>query len=147
MAASDISNIVPPWRWQWPAISMQLSSGLGWEGSQQQRFTRVPGRRVLVLERNEALGGAAIIYRHGSLAIEASLHEIDGLDQDDPEGAALTLARPRPRSSVLSPSMNLRRCAGRRSVPPAVLPHGIDAALSATSARFPASGGILAALF
>ena len=43
------------------------------------------GHRVLVLERNEALGGAAIIYRHGSLAIEASLHEIDGLDQDDPK--------------------------------------------------------------
>jgi all-trans-retinol 13,14-reductase len=27
----------------------------------------------------------ATVYRHGSLAIEASLHEIDGLDGEDPK--------------------------------------------------------------
>jgi hypothetical protein len=43
------------------------------------------GHRVLVLERNVQFGGAATVYRHGSLAIEASLHEIDGLDAEDPK--------------------------------------------------------------
>ena len=43
------------------------------------------GRRVLVLERNETFGGAAAVYKHGALTIEATLHEMDGLDQDDPK--------------------------------------------------------------
>ena len=43
------------------------------------------GHRVLVLERNQKFGGAATIYQHGALAIEASLHEIDGLDPEDPK--------------------------------------------------------------
>ena len=32
------------------------------------------GQRVLVLERNDAVGGAARVYRHGALTVEASLH-------------------------------------------------------------------------
>jgi hypothetical protein len=38
-----------------------------------------------VLERNHNFGGAATVYQHGALAIEASLHEIDGLDAEDPK--------------------------------------------------------------
>ena len=40
---------------------------------------------MLVLERHDAFGGAATVYRHNGLAIEASLHEIDGLDEQDPK--------------------------------------------------------------
>ena len=43
------------------------------------------GLKVLVLERNDNFGGAATVYRHNGLAIEASLHEIDRLDEDDPK--------------------------------------------------------------
>jgi succinate dehydrogenase/fumarate reductase flavoprotein subunit len=52
------------------------------------------GYRVLMLERNHSFGGAATVYRHGGLAIEASLHEIDGLDSDDPKylASAFTVA-------------------------------------------------------
>ena len=47
------------------------------------------GYRVLVLERNQHYGGAATVYRHGALAIEVSLHEIDGLDAEDPKGSIM----------------------------------------------------------
>jgi len=60
-----------------------VGSGLG--GLTAAALYARAGHRVLVLERNDALGGAATIYRHGPLAIEVSLHEIDGLDQDDPK--------------------------------------------------------------
>jgi hypothetical protein len=43
----------------------------------------------LVLERNQSFGGAATVYRHGELATEASLHEIDGLDAEDPKAPIL----------------------------------------------------------
>jgi choline dehydrogenase-like flavoprotein len=43
------------------------------------------GLRVLVLERSERFGGAATVYRHNGLAIEVSLHEMDGFDDDDPK--------------------------------------------------------------
>lgn len=36
------------------------------------------GKRVLMLERMPSFGGAATVYRHGSLTMEASLHETDG---------------------------------------------------------------------
>jgi choline dehydrogenase-like flavoprotein len=60
-----------------------IGSGLG--GLTAGALYARSGRRVLVLERNESCGGAATVYRHGPLAIEASLHEIDGLDADDPK--------------------------------------------------------------
>jgi all-trans-retinol 13,14-reductase len=60
-----------------------IGSGLG--GLTAGALHALAGHRVLVLERNAHLGGAATVYRHGSLAIEASLHEIDGLDGEDPK--------------------------------------------------------------
>ncbi len=94
------------------------------------------GRRVLVLERNETFGGAATVFKHGALAIEASLHEMDGLDQDDPELPTLqSLGLDRDLEFV--DVGDLYEVRGPLIDPPFVLPHGIDAALSAAVARFP----------
>ena len=58
----------------WDAIV--VGSGLGGLAA-GAAFAR-KGKRVLVLERLSNFGGAATIYRHGSLTMEASLHETDG---------------------------------------------------------------------
>jgi len=60
-----------------------VGSGLG--GLTAAALYGRAGARVLVLERSDVCGGAATVYRHGPLAIEVSLHEIDGLDDDDPK--------------------------------------------------------------
>ena len=67
--------------------ALVIGSGLG--GLIAGALYARAGHRVLVLERNAHFGGAATVYRHGALAIEASLHEIDGLDAEDPKGPIL----------------------------------------------------------
>lgn len=62
-----------------------IGSGLG--GLTAGALYARAGHRVLVIERNQNFGGAATVYRHGALAIEASLHEIDGLDPKDPKAS------------------------------------------------------------
>ena len=58
-----------------------IGSGLG--GLTAGALFARHGKRVLVLERQPTLGGAARTYTHGALTIEASLHELDGLDPED----------------------------------------------------------------
>ena len=60
-----------------------IGSGLG--GLTAGALCARAGFKVLVLERNHSFGGAAATYRHQGLTIEASLHEIDGFDEDDPK--------------------------------------------------------------
>ena len=60
-----------------------IGSGLG--GLTAGALCAKSGLSVLVLERNDTFGGAATVYRHNGLAIETSLHEIDGLDEGDPK--------------------------------------------------------------
>jgi choline dehydrogenase-like flavoprotein len=67
--------------------AIAIGSGLG--GLTAAALYARAGYRVLVLERNQHYGGAATIYRHGALAIEVSLHEIDGLDAEDPKGSIM----------------------------------------------------------
>lgn len=104
------------------------------------------GHKVLVLERNEHCGGAATVYRHGSLSIEASLHEVDGLDSEDPKGPIL-------RTLGLGADMPFVDVGGLQEVrspllgEPFVLPHGLDAALSASTQRFPRQAKGLAGYF
>lgn len=59
---------------QWDAIV--IGSGLG--GLSAAAAFASKGKRVLVLERLANFGGAATVYRHGALTMEASLHETDG---------------------------------------------------------------------
>jgi all-trans-retinol 13,14-reductase len=94
------------------------------------------GHRVLVLERNANFGGAATVYRHGSLAIEASLHEVDGLDVEDPKMPilrALGLDHDIPFVDV----GDLHEVRSPLLAEPFALPHGYDAGLAATKHCFP----------
>ena len=104
------------------------------------------GHRVLVLERNDGFGGAATVYQHDGLAIEASLHEIDGLDDGDaktPLLQSLGLDRELPFVDV----GDLYEVRGPLIGAPFALPHGVDAAYGALVARFPQHGDALQAYF
>jgi all-trans-retinol 13,14-reductase len=111
-----------------------IGSGLG--GLTAGALFARAGHRVLVLERNQHFGGAATVYRHGGLAIEASLHEIDGLDAGDPKGPilrALGLDRDIPFVDV----GDLHEVRSPLFEQPFVMPHGLAAARAATAAQFP----------
>src|ERR1700726_1958342 len=111
-----------------------IGSGLG--GLTAGALYARAGHRVLVIERNQNFGGAATVYRHGALAIEASLHEIDGLDASDTKGPilrALGLDRDIPFVDVGA----LHEVRSPLFQTPVVMPHGLDAALAATKSRFP----------
>src|SRR5580692_2109370 len=114
-----------------------IGSGLG--GLTAGALYARAGHRVLVLERNQNFGGAATVYRHGALAIEASLHEIDGLDPEDPKAPilqSLGLDRDVPFVDV----GDLHEVRSPLLGEPFVLPHGLDAALNAAKQRFPHRG-------
>ncbi len=111
-----------------------IGSGLG--GLTAGALYARTGRQVLVLERNDSFGGAATVYQHDGLAIEASLHEMDGLDEADaktPLLHSLGLDRTLPFVDV----GDLYEVRGQMIGAPFALPHGGDAAYAALSARFP----------
>jgi all-trans-retinol 13,14-reductase len=111
-----------------------IGSGLG--GLTAGALYARAGRKVLVLERNRDFGGAATVYQHGALAIEASLHEIDGLDSEDPKTPIL-------RSLCLDKDITFVDVGDLMEVrspvlgKPFILPHGFEAALAAAKRRFP----------
>ncbi len=111
-----------------------IGSGLG--GLTAGALCARAGRRVLVLERNDNFGGAATVYRHDGLAIEASLHEIDGLDEDDPK-AGLIRSLGLDRDLEFIDVGDLYEVRGGPVGAPFVLPHGMEKALTAAIARFP----------
>jgi hypothetical protein len=99
----------------------------GWGNSDAAVYART-GRKLLVLERNVGFGGAATVYRHGDLAIEASLHEINGLDESDPK-LSLLQSLGLDRDLTFVDVNDLQEVRGVLFGAPFVLPHGVDAAL------------------
>jgi phytoene dehydrogenase-like protein len=101
------------------------------------------GRKVLIIERSNSVGGAASSYKSGDLFVEGSLHETsDPHDPRDPKHDALS------RAGVIDSvkwiaSGALYQVRGGPLGQPFVLPDNFEAAKAALTARFPeASAGI-----
>ena len=94
------------------------------------------GRKVLVIERGNSVGGAASSYKVGDLFIEASLHKTSGPeDRRDPKHRALT------RAGVLDkvewvPTGSLFEVRGGPLREPFSLPTAFEAAREALLRRF-----------
>jgi phytoene dehydrogenase-like protein len=94
------------------------------------------GRKVLVIERGNSVGGAASSYKSGDLFIEASLHKTSGPeDARDPKHRALT------RAGVLDkvewvPTGPIYEVRGGPLREAFSLPSGFDAAREALMQRF-----------
>ena len=114
--------------------AIAIGSGLG--GLTAAALCARSGLRVLVLERNDAFGGAATVYRHNGLAIESSLHEIDGFDADDPKLPLIRVLGLEHDLQFIDVG-DLYEVRGGPLATPFVMPHGADAALAAAVARFP----------
>jgi phytoene dehydrogenase-like protein len=112
-----------------------IGAGLG--GLTAAAILARAGRKVLVVERSNSVGGAASSYKSGDLFIEGSLQETsDPLDIRDPKHAALT------RAGVLDavkwiPAGALYEARGGPLDRPFVLPDNFAAARQALTERFP----------
>jgi phytoene dehydrogenase-like protein len=95
------------------------------------------GRKVLVIERSNSVGGAASSYKSGDLFVEGSLHETsDPRDARDPKHNVLT------RAGVIDavkwiPAGAFYEARGGPLGQPFVLPDNFDAARRALTERFP----------
>src|SRR5687767_6859391 len=95
------------------------------------------GRKVLVIERSNSVGGAASSYKSGDLFIEGSLQETsDPRHVRDPKHDALT------RAGVIDAvkwiaAGSLYEARGGPLETPFVMPDNFDAARHALSERFP----------
>lgn len=111
-----------------------IGSGLG--GLVAGARMSAAGRTVLVLEKNASLGGSAGTYVSNGVTIEASLHELDGLDDDDPKLPTL-------RELGLTESLDfvevgdLYEARSPLLDEPFALPAGRERAVAAAQARFP----------
>ncbi|MEA2884950.1 MAG: hypothetical protein QOH32_4206 [Bradyrhizobium sp.] len=97
------------------------------------------GRKVLVIERSNSVGGAASSYKSGDLFVEGSLHETsDPNDPRDPKHEALT------RAGVLEavkwiPGGMFYEARGGPLERPFAMPDNFEAARQALTGRFPQS--------
>src|SRR3954447_7915655 len=95
------------------------------------------GRKVLVIERSNSVGGAASSYKSGDLFVEGSLHETsDPNDPRDPKHSVLT------RAGVLEavkwiPGGMFYEARGGPLQRPFAMPDNLAAARRALSERFP----------
>jgi phytoene dehydrogenase-like protein len=99
------------------------------------------GRKVLVIERSNSVGGAASSYKSGDLFVEGSLHETsDPNDPRDPKHGALV------RAGVLDavkwiPGGGFYQARGGPLSEPFAMPDNFDAARRALGERFPEHRG------
>src|SRR6267142_661990 len=95
------------------------------------------GRKVLIIERNNSVGGAASSYKSGDLFVEGSLHlTSDPHDPRDPKHRALR------RAGVIDavkwiPGGAFYEARGGPLAQPFLLPDNFDAARQALTGRFP----------
>src|SRR3954467_3808713 len=95
------------------------------------------GRKILVIERSNSVGGAASSYKSGDLFVEGSLHETsDPNDPRDPKHGPLV------RAGVLDavrwlPGGGLYQARGGPLGEPFAMPDNFEAARRALSERFP----------
>lgn len=112
-----------------------IGAGLG--GLTAAAILAREGRKVLVIERSNSVGGAASSYKVGDLFVEGSLHETsDPRDPRDPKHEPLT------RAGVLDavkwiPSGAFYEVRGGPVGTPFTLPDNFEAARQALIARFP----------
>jgi phytoene dehydrogenase-like protein len=115
--------------------AITIGSGLG--GLTAAALYARAGHRVLVLERNAEVGGAATTYRHGRLTIEGSLHETADLWAPLDPKARILRALGILDDLEFVPVGAFYEVRGQLFDPPFVLPHGFDAAEAALADRFP----------
>ncbi|MDM7489997.1 NAD(P)-binding protein [Rhodococcus sp. CSLK01-03] len=115
--------------------AITIGSGLG--GLTAAALYARAGHRVLVLERNDDVGGAATTYRHGALTIEASLHQTSGLGNPIDPKARILRALGIIDELEFVPIGTFQEVRGHLFDSPFVLPHGFEAADAALTARFP----------
>jgi phytoene dehydrogenase-like protein len=119
-----------------------IGAGLG--GLTAAALLARAGRRVLVIERNTSVGGAASTYKVKDLVVEGALHETsDPRDPADPKHAILQ------RIGILDaldwvPTGALYELRGGPAGEPFVLPDSFAAAREALATRFPAARAGLA---
>jgi len=111
--------------------------GAGHNGLVNACYLARAGRKVLVVERSNSVGGAASSYKVGDLFVEGSLHETsDPRDPRDPKHEPLT------RAGVLDavtwvPGGALYEARGGPLGAPFILPDNFDAARAALTQHFP----------
>lgn len=121
-----------------------IGAGLG--GLTAAAILARAGRKVLVIERNNSVGGAASSYKVGDLFVEGSLHETSNAgDPRDPKH------RPLAGAGVLDavkwvPSSSFYEARGGSLATPLAVPDSFDGARHALTERFPKSGDAIAAL-
>ncbi len=125
----------------WDAIV--IGSGLGGLSAATAFANR--GKRVLVLERLANFGGAATIYRHGALTMEASLHETDGDTVFGPNSPFTRLGLSRSVRAIDTDVFYEAR--GATLTAPVRVPEGLDDAQESLRRAFPKSKAALDSYF
>jgi all-trans-retinol 13,14-reductase len=125
----------------WDAIV--IGSGLGGLSAAAAFANR--GKRVLVLERLANFGGAATVYRHGALTMEASLHETDGDTVFGPGGVFARLGLTGAVEAI--PTDVFYEARGGPLAAPVQIPAGLDKAHASLSRALPEASAALDAYF